>query len=552
MKNTIILGTRGSKLALIQTDIIKNKLIAAYPKLKIEIKIINTRGDKDKKSPIPLDTIGKDWFSKELDNELLKGTIDVAVHSLKDLSEELPAELMIAAIPEREDPREALIAKNNIFFDNLPNGATIGTDSTRRKAQILHKRPDLFVKSIRGNVDGRLKKLERGEYDAIFLAVAGLKRLGLENTITEYFSATDIIPSPGQGALAVVIRKDNRILLNVLKKLNHRPTVNTVKAERSFSKIFGGGCSMPIGAYAVGMDKTITLIGMVGSLDGKHVIKDSIKGSISSPIKLGKTLGVRMKKKSASWYTSNETPYVLVTSPTKEKNYLTKNIKKLGLQPLFYPTIEIKKNSLSKNDQEYMKNLEMFDWIVFTSKSGVNFFMQALTDLDISVFNSKKTKIAVVGEKTANSLASYGFPVSFKPAHFTAKNVSTDIKNVSGKKILFVQGNLSTAEIKEEFKKKGAETVSIVFYKTELVNGVNENIKKLFYQQKIEYLTFTSPSTVRGLLKNIKNANVYSIPAVAIGPTTTKELTRNGFKKIYTADTYTEEGMLIKLKEILV
>lgn len=236
----LIIGTRGSQLSLAQTEIIKEKLQRFFPKTQIEIKIIKTTGDINM-NPVPLDTVGKGWFTKELDKALLDGRIDLAVHSLKDLPEELPEGLIIAAIPEREDAREALVSKNNISFEKLKKGAVIGTDSTRRQSQILQKRPDLKVKSIRGNVITRLKKLESGEFDGIFLAVAGLKRLGLANCITQYFSEKDFIPSPGQGALAITIKKNNKILLHQLKKINHEETLIAVTAERAFSRALGGG-----------------------------------------------------------------------------------------------------------------------------------------------------------------------------------------------------------------------------------------------------------------------------------------------------------------------
>ena len=249
MNKRIIIGTRGSQLALIQTEIIKKQLLLVQPNVEVEIKIITTTGDKNM-SPVPLDNVGKDWFTKEIDKALLNGVIDMAVHSLKDLPEVLPDGLIIAAIPKREDAREAFISKNNVPFDKLEKGAIIGTDSTRRRVQILYKRPDLMVRSIRGNVNTRLKKLTQSEYDGIFLAVAGLKRLGLEEKITQYFSESDMLPSPGQGALAVVVRKEEHALIDLLQKLNDEQTLAAVKAERSFSKVFGGGCKMPVGAYA--------------------------------------------------------------------------------------------------------------------------------------------------------------------------------------------------------------------------------------------------------------------------------------------------------------
>ena len=301
MIDKIIIGTRGSQLSLIQTNIVKDLIQIALPHTTISITTITTKGDKNM-SPVPLDSVGKGWFTKEIDKALIEGKIDVAVHSLKDLPERLPPDLIIVAIPEREDAREALVSKNRLTLEQLPKGAIIGTDSTRRKVQVLYRRTDLIIESIRGNVNRRLEKLETQNYDALMLAVAGLKRLGLEERITQYFAADDFIPSPGQGALAVVIKRDNLKLAQVLKKINHLPTIRVIKAERAFSSAIGGGCKMPVGAYGVYKGKSITLYGVIGSLDGKHLITASFEGDAAKPTQVGKRLAEELLEKSKEWY----------------------------------------------------------------------------------------------------------------------------------------------------------------------------------------------------------------------------------------------------------
>jgi hydroxymethylbilane synthase len=302
MKQTkIIIGTRGSQLSLTQTTLVKNLLKPLVPEIEIEIKTITTSGDKNM-SPIPLDTIGKGWFTKEIDKQLLDGVVDMGVHSLKDLLDILTNGLAIVAITQREDPREALVSKDGKVFSQLKKGAIIGTDSLRRKIQILKLRPDLQVKSVRGNVNKRLSKLDEGEYDALFLAVAGLKRLGLENRITEYFDAKEFIPSPGQGALAVVSKTSDKKLTKILSQLNHEASVIAVTAERAFSAATGGGCSMPVGAFAECKGKVLTLYGMIGSEDGEHIIKDSLKGTIDDPKGLAQKLADKMLQEAKDWY----------------------------------------------------------------------------------------------------------------------------------------------------------------------------------------------------------------------------------------------------------
>lgn len=300
----IIIGTRGSQLSLKQTDIVVQQLQRILPDTTISIKTIVTHGDKNM-NPVPLDTIGKGWFTKEIDRELLEESIDLAVHSLKDLPEILPKGLIIGAILEREDAREALVANSNFILATLPSDTIIGTDSSRRKATILNKRSDMVVKSVRGNINKRIEKLDNQEYGALLLAVAGLKRLGMTNRITQYFDITDFIPSPGQGALAVVIRKNNIKLNKGIQRLNHTPTVQAVKSERVFSKTIGGGCKMPVGAYAQCIGSMLTLYGAVGTLDGKYLLKDSEKGDMQEAAIIGKKLAMRMLEKSKPWYKKN-------------------------------------------------------------------------------------------------------------------------------------------------------------------------------------------------------------------------------------------------------
>lgn len=291
-KTKIRIGTRGSALALRQTEIVR-ELLAQQNAFEIEVKIIKTEGDSNL-GPIPLDTVGKGWFTKEIERELLSGAIDLAVHSLKDLPEELPEELHIGAVVEREDARDVLVSKDGSTLEQLKRGAIIGTDSLRRAAQILHLRPDLHVESIRGNVLTRIEKLKTGNYDALILAAAGLNRLGLGHAITQYFDISLIVPAPGQGALAVEKRKDDAVLQPVLDAISHQTTQNAVNAERAFSAAIGGGCKMPVGAYGVCKDGTLKLWGMVGTPNGSNIMKEAIEGTCENARELGYELATRM------------------------------------------------------------------------------------------------------------------------------------------------------------------------------------------------------------------------------------------------------------------
>lgn len=287
----IIIGTRGSDLALIQSEIVRKKILALDPKLTVEFKVIKTEGDVNT-SPIPLDTVGKGWFTKEIEAELLDGTIHLAVHSLKDLPETLPVGLRIGAFPGREDARDVLVSRGNVQLKDLPRGARVGTDSTRRRVQVLAMRSDLIVTSMRGNVPTRVKKVDENQYDAAILAAAGLKRLGLEKRIAQYFSIDEITPAPGQGILAVEV-KDN---FDLLEKLNDHTTQVAAGAERAFSKVVGGGCKEPVGAYAEIKGEDIILHGMIAPEDGSKIVRDSIKGNVHEALVLAKTLADKLLK----------------------------------------------------------------------------------------------------------------------------------------------------------------------------------------------------------------------------------------------------------------
>ena len=290
----IIIGTRGSDLALAQTDIVKKLVTSLDPSITVEIKVIKTEGDKNM-APIPTDVVGKGWFTKEIEKALLTREIDLAEHSLKDLGEVLPEGLIISAIPARGDVRDVLVSKNNIQVKDLPEGAIIGTDSARRKVLLLQMRTDLQVESVRGNVNTRLRKLQEEDYDALVLAAAGLQRLGMEDIITEYFDPFEFIPAPGQGAIAIQTRSSDTELNRLLVKINDTKTELETIAERLFTKAMGGGCKLPVGAYAVIEGDQLKLYGMVAEEDGSYFRKGSITGKAKDVEKLGKDLVLRLQ-----------------------------------------------------------------------------------------------------------------------------------------------------------------------------------------------------------------------------------------------------------------
>lgn len=293
MKEKLVIGTRGSKLALWQANYIADCLRSRYPGVEVSLKRVMTTGDKI--LDVPLARIGgKGLFTKELENEMLSGQVDLAVHSLKDMPTELPPGLTLAAITERVDPGDAFVSLHYQTVDELPQGARIGTSSLRRKAQLLHYRPDLVISDLRGNLDTRLQKLETEQLDGIILAVAGLKRLGWQERITQVLPQALCLPAVGQGALAIETRSDDTEVLAMLEFLNHDQTRAAVTAERAFLREVEGGCQVPVGVFGQAGEQALELEAVILSVDGIQIVRDTICGSWAEAEAMGRNLAQRM------------------------------------------------------------------------------------------------------------------------------------------------------------------------------------------------------------------------------------------------------------------
>ena len=303
MPRSLVIGSRGSKLALWQAEQARQRLRLLNPQIEINIEIIKTTGDV--KSD-PLSVIGgKGVFTKELEDALLDGRIDIAVHSLKDLPTILPERLAISAICEREDPRDALVLRadlNGASLLSLPERAVVGTSSQRRLAQLKALRRDVEVKDLRGNVDTRIRKLDEGQYDAVILASAGLLRLGLENRISARIAISEMLPAVGQGAIAIETRSDNEFAVETTSRLDHRETRLACLAERAFLRGLGGGCQLPIAAHAI-LDRDLLLLdGLVAKPDGTEVVRDQLSGPPDHAEQIGARLSARLIERGAKLF----------------------------------------------------------------------------------------------------------------------------------------------------------------------------------------------------------------------------------------------------------
>lgn len=293
---SLIIGTRGSRLAIWQAEWVQARIRDMAPHLTVTLQRIKTSGDKI--LDVPLAKVGgKGLFVKEIEEALVRGEIDLAVHSMKDVPTILPEPLEILCIPSREDPRDALISRARLPLHRLPAGAVIGTSSLRRQSQLLHARPDVRVEMLRGNLDTRLRKLRQGEYDAIVLAAAGLRRMGWEHDVTEYLPFDISLPAMGQGAIGIEGRRDDDFVRHLLVPLDDTVTHTAVTAERAVLDRLQGGCQVPIAAHAQIEGDRLRLDGLIAGLDGRTIVRDAVEGNVSEARTLGISLAERLLAK---------------------------------------------------------------------------------------------------------------------------------------------------------------------------------------------------------------------------------------------------------------
>lgn len=294
-KQKLVVGTRSSQLALWQADFVIGELAKKYPELVVEKRLMTTKGDKILNAPLAK-IGGKGLFTKELETAMLEGEIDIAVHSLKDMPVVVPEGLVITAITQRADPGDAFVSSKYESFQQLPAGAKVGTSSLRRKAQLLHARPDLQIEDLRGNVNTRLRKMEEENFDGIILACAGLKRLGFGDKIRQVLPRTMCLPAVGQGALAIECRQADKETRELLEFLNDKCTRLCTEAERGFLATVEGGCQVPVGVHAVSAEAGIRVEAVIASLDGSTLLRDALEAEVKNAQE-ARAVGVNLAEK---------------------------------------------------------------------------------------------------------------------------------------------------------------------------------------------------------------------------------------------------------------
>ena len=515
MINKLVVGSRASSLALTQTRYVIQELRKTNPNTEFVIKKIKTKGDlllsKDLNK-----ILDKGFFVSEIQNELLHNSIDIAIHSLKDLPYDVNSKLKSFTVTKRQDPMDVLVIKKRLKTKKLKDLKLVGTSSIRRQKQIQMIHKDVKVKSLRGNVETRIQKLDKGEYDGIILAAAGLKRLGLEKRITKYFNVNEMTPAAGQGALAVEFRKNDKKTLSILKKIQDKSTEICVNEERSFLKNVGGGCSSPDAVLCIIENDKIKIEGKIFDSNRKKYIAGTMVKNLGNH----KEIGVKLAKQLKSKLSPVSAKHVILTNEGDINGFynLVKNNFKVHHFPLVFK----------------INNLESYDYVIFTSKNGVkNFFSK--------VKISENVKFICIGNKTEQMLNKYGY-VSL---HTSKKNYSeimaTELeknKLINGENVLLVQGKIAKDDLRFELKKFcNVDRVNV--YSTNAKEDLNEKLKKLISSIST-FTVFTSPSAFDSFIK-FYNPNNTKI--ISIGNTTTKHIESKGYDCMLTSQMQSYEGI---------
>jgi hydroxymethylbilane synthase len=593
----LIIGSRGSKLALWQSNWVKDRLEEVYEGLVVSIEIVKTTGDKLTEASLA-QIGGKGVFTKEIEDALLDRRVDLAVHSLKDLPTVLPDGLCIAAITEREDVRDALIVTEDLrkyiinSIEDLPRNARVGTSSLRRASQLRHARPDLQIIELRGNVDTRLRKLYEGDYDAIILASAGLKRLGFDHCVSAYLSVTEMLPAVGQAALAIETRIDDHRANMLLEVLNHQPTRYAAEAERAVLRSLGGGCAVPIAAFAHFKKNRIShklaVEALVADVEGRRLIRRQISGLAEEAEALGAKLAEMLVEAGARDLLpriggaqppgpvptangemgvskpaeapaedrpANDAPpqieilailparpfeaenasaapvsaftleselsskpengdatrplvgrRVIVTRAAKQSGEMTRALEALGAEVISCPTIEIKEPSSWEQLDRALIHLSWYDWLVFTSVNGVEYFLGRMDALRHGRGELESHRICAVGSKTAERLERENIVVDLTPERFTAESLAEEFserfgmrQRLYGLRMLLPASRTTRDVIRPAMEKIGVYVEVVEAYQTVTPAAKGENVARLLRDAEADYIVFTSPSTVDNL-----------------------------------------------------
>lgn len=551
-------GTRGSGLALAQTDRVMAVFATRYPGVTLERIVIRTDGDIDKTSPLSA-IGGRGVFTSALEEALRRETIDAAVHSAKDLPSEIAADLELIAFPERADPRDVLVSRHGAGLAQLPERPVIGTSSRRRAVQVLAVRPDARIVDLRGNVDTRLRKALETELDGVILAAAGVERMGWAERITEYLPLDRFIPSPGQGALAVETRRDAGSPVLQLAALDDPSVSSLVRVERAFLRGIGGGCTTPVGANAVLESGRIRLRCMLASEDGARIVwADELLGLADAETaaaelarrllgEIGPLFGSRIAHDRTLPLAGLK---ILVTRPRDQADELMDALRRAGAEPVSAPTIRIAPASDPAALDEAVRRLVggAFEWVVFTSANAVDAVGDCIEEIGDGAGIAEQCKVAAVGAATAARLTARGIRVDVVPDQFDGAAVLATLRSVGvdGARVLLPFGNLAGTELEDGLRTAGAEVERIEAYRTVPETELDPAVRAQIESRAIDVALFASPSSVRNLaaLLGGDSAALLGSAVACVGPVTAAAAREHGLRVDVVADTATSAGLV--------
>jgi hydroxymethylbilane synthase len=556
MKKRFVVGTRTSKLALWQTQYVIDELRAQWSGIECEIRRFTTKGDKTLDKPLP-EIGGKGLFTEELEEALRRGEIDAAVHSLKDLPVEDAPGLTLGAVAARAEAGDCVVARNGWTLETLPQGAIVGTSSVRRSAQLLAVRPDLDIRSIRGNVETRIRKVREGDYDATVMARAGLERLDLTDHITEHLGFETMLPAPGQGALAVQCRAGDDDVLQMLAAIDEPAVHAAVTAERAFLEGLGGGCSAPVGAFAVTAGTSppwqLEMTAVVGSPDGGRMIRLQQTGD--EPESLGKTAarealdrgaGAILAQCGSTPQASLKGKRVVVTRAREQSAGFCRRLEAAGAEPVFVPVIRIVPVKNKKPIDDCVAGFRQFDWAVFTSVNGVKHWWSELAERNLDAGMYADVKVAAVGAATAEALRERGVDPDFVPEKFVGEQIGRGMEDIDGKRICLLRAKVAGDELPEILRARGAEVLDVPVYENVPVAIEPESAAAL--KRGVDIVTFTSGSTAINFVAAVNGepeleGTLAKFRCACIGPVTAETARELELNICVVADVHTTDGL---------
>ncbi len=547
---TLRIGTRKSRLALWQTNLVAKRLRERWPELHVEIVPFTTRGDRVLDKALP-EIGGKGLFTAELEAALRQGRIDLAVHSLKDLPTENPPGLTLAAVLPREDPRDAWLSKHGLALSQLPPEPVIGTSSQRRAAQVRLLRPDARLQPLRGNVDTRVRKAldPNGPYDGVVLAWAGLKRLGLTDAVVEVLPLEAMLPAAGQGALAVQARADDEAVLERLRALDDTATRLAVTAERAFLAGLGGGCSLPIAAWGRVQDGRLHLTGLF-VVDGQAIRATGDAAATETEARaLGQRLAaeVQARRPRASRRfvrpAFHPRPRVLVLRSPEQAPEFARLLHEAGFEPVLYPVLRIEP-AMDAAFAAALARLAQgeYAWLVLTSVNGVAAVRRRMAEQGLQLPAS--VRIAVIGPATARAVRAWGYEPAVMPDAFVAEALAEAMGPVAGQRVLLARADRARATLRHLLRDAGATVDEVVAYHT-------RTVVPDVPPPPADWIAFTSPSTVEGLRAAYEHWRRPWPPTArvaCIGPITARAAQDAGLTVHTIADAYTLPGLVAALQ----